>query len=510
MIAHSQRERQYNCYIENTVVRPYSMSHQGSSSIIVDMIEGDPFEILQLAVSVTNKHRKQHYIETFVAVYTKLDEERRRTVLDHFVQQYGFNHTNILDASLHFQNAFSLDKTNIICQHSWKTYSQAAMTLKQCSTPIYEMFLYSILQYTSKPTPFLIQMRLDLQKYTRQLSFDNVTAVQHPNVKEYNIKLDNLQRLHDFLCKHILPIHFAISQIEVRQITKNESPSVLRLLAEQEAVHPVESLEEYVRTRLTSPHKRVYAFFHRFAPNDPLVVLHASLQSKIPSTMKEINSNAPGTVATFYSISNIQPGLDGIGLGERLIHAAVKQLIQEKDTTTCIFATLSPIPGFRIWLEQKLETRSETELIHSCLDPSDVDFLCNTWECKSDQVLVHLLQSLRNATQPEQLEHQLKPLTNSLYQSLKRLAAYYIVHEKENGKPRNTVTRFHARNGAQVYRVNVAADLSATGWKNSFGVMVNYHYVLDTLQRNQERYEIDFSLSLHEQVYNLLPQSGRN
>ena len=57
--------------------------------------------------------------------------------------------------------------------------------------------------------------------------------------------------------------------------------------------------------------------------------------------------------AIFYSISNAQKGLAGISFGNFLIKRVVDNLTAEfpnlKD-----FATLSPIPGFRRWLDAEL------------------------------------------------------------------------------------------------------------------------------------------------------------
>ena len=46
----------------------------------------------------------------------------------------------------------------------------------------------------------------------------------------------------------------------------------------------------------------------------------------------------------------------------------------------------------------------------------------------------------------------------------------------DNGKPCDPVARFHHGNGARVERLNWAADPSAKGLKQSFGLMVNYLY----------------------------------
>jgi len=56
--------------------------------------------------------------------------------------------------------------------------------------------------------------------------------------------------------------------------------------------------------------------------------------------------------AIFYSISNCQRGLAGISFGDFLIKRVVDALAIELSRVK-IFATLSPVTGFRAWLEHQ-------------------------------------------------------------------------------------------------------------------------------------------------------------
>ena len=47
------------------------------------------------------------------------------------------------------------------------------------------------------------------------------------------------------------------------------------------------------------------------------------------------------------------------------------------------------------------------------------------------------------------------------------------------------VARFHLGNGARVERINWAADPSAKGHKQSYGLMVNYLYDLKRIDRHR-------------------------
>ena len=70
-------------------------------------------------------------------------------------------------------------------------------------------------------------------------------------------------------------------------------------------------------------------------------------------------------------------------------------------------------------------------------------------------------------------------------QMLMECAAYYLGRELQDGKPVDAVARFHLGNGARVEQINWAADLSGKGFKQSFGLMVNYLYDLRKLDRHR-------------------------
>ncbi|MCG2654240.1 MAG: malonyl-CoA decarboxylase family protein, partial [Hydrogenophaga sp.] len=64
-------------------------------------------------------------------------------------------------------------------------------------------------------------------------------------------------------------------------------------------------------------------------------------------------------------------------------------------------------------------------------------------------------------------------------------AARYLAQELKDGKPLDPVARFHLGNGARVERLNWAADPSAKGFKQSYGLMVNYLYDPKKLDKNR-------------------------
>ena len=55
-------------------------------------------------------------------------------------------------------------------------------------------------------------------------------------------------------------------------------------------------------------------------------------------------------------------------------------------------------------------------------------------------------------------------------------------------KPLDSVERFHLGNGAQLQRINWLGDTSTAGLQPSAGMMMNYGYRLDAVDRNHEAY----------------------
>ena len=50
------------------------------------------------------------------------------------------------------------------------------------------------------------------------------------------------------------------------------------------------------------------------------------------------------------------------------------------------------------------------------------------------------------------------------------------------------MANFHLSNGARVERINWLADTSEKGLEQSAGMMVNYRYVLSSIEENHENY----------------------
>jgi malonyl-CoA decarboxylase len=258
---------------------------------------------------------------------------------------------------------------------------------------------------------------------------------------------------------HLFGSWFNRGFLELRRIDWSTPASVLEKLIAYEAVHEIHGFPDMKR-RLERD-RRCFAFFHPALPGEPLVFVEVAFVDEMPSAVGPILSpeSAVGDprkarCAVFYSITSCQPGLKGISFGNFLIKQVAQDLHEELPNLRQ-FATLSPIPGFRRWLQGQ---------------PAGEGLAAAA-------PIRHLVQADPARVPGEELR-----------EPLEALAARYLAHQWSEGHVLDPVARFHLGNGARLERINWMADTSARGLRQSLGLMVNYVYALDDVERNHESY----------------------
>ncbi len=156
---------------------------------------------------------------------------------------------------------------------------------------------------------------------------------------------------------------FDVAFLELKRLSWDSPASLIEKLIKYEAVHDIRSWDD-LKNRLDSD-RRCYGFFHPRLPNEPLIFVEVALTDEISDSITPLldESAAPSDIqrastAIFYSISNTQAGLRGVSFGDSLIKHVVETLQQEFPRLRH-FATLSPIPGFRAWLQKNCATQLE-------------------------------------------------------------------------------------------------------------------------------------------------------
>jgi len=181
--------------------------------------------------------------------------------------------------------------------------------------------------------------------------------------------------------------------------------------------------------------------------------------------------------AIFYSISNCQRGLGGVSFGNFLIKRVVDALKRDLPKLET-FATLSPMPGFRAWLDPLLAKPGEDLLTPR--EAGELAAAAGGGERSGGAAMAALLE------RPDWPQD--AAAAAALRAPLLRLGARYLLRESRDGRARDRVCHFHLSNGARVGRVNWLGDVSPSGLAQSAGLMVNYHYKLDEIEANHEAY----------------------
>jgi malonyl-CoA decarboxylase len=270
----------------------------------------------------------------------------------------------------------------------------------------------------------------------------------------------------DFL--HLFSSWFNRGFLVLRTIDWSTPANLLEKIIRYEAVHAIRDWND-LRARIDSPDRRCYAFFHPALIDEPLIFVEVALTRGIPAGIDPILSAnreridpERATTATFYSISNCQRGLAGVSFG----HFLIKQVVEEVGRLIprlSTFVTLSPAPNFAEWLRRERVT--EASVVLSEEDRAALETLdrADWWR---DEAAAETVR---------------EPL-------LRAAAWYYLRARTPHGTPLDSVARFHLGNGARLERLNFAADTSERALRQSHGLMVNYLYDLEHIERNHEAY----------------------
>ncbi len=270
----------------------------------------------------------------------------------------------------------------------------------------------------------------------------------------------------DFL--HLFSSWFNRGFLVLRSINWSTPASLLEKIIRYEAVHAIRDWND-LRERIDSPDRRCYAFFHPALIDEPLIFVEVALTRGLPAAIDPILSvkrervePERATTAVFYSISNCQRGLAGVSFGHFLIKQVVEEVCREIPRLAT-FVTLSPAPNFAEWLKRERATEASVAL------------------SEEDRTALKALDRLDWWRDEAIAEAVREPL-------LRAAAWYYLRARTPRGTPLDSVARFHLGNGARLERLNFIADTSERALRQSHGLMVNYLYNLEHIEKNHEAY----------------------
>ena len=279
----------------------------------------------------------------------------------------------------------------------------------------------------------------------------------------------------------LLASWFDLGFLDLARIDWSSPADLLEKLVTYEAVHAIRSWTD-LKNRLDSD-RRCYAFFHPRMPNEPLIFVEVALVTGLAGSVQALLDEAAplldphaADTAIFYSISNCQRGLAGISFGNFLIKR-VAELLSAEFRNIKTFATLSPIPGFRAWLDET--TKADVPELFS--EEESVALRAASPEAETAAAALAAILKRRSWCNNPALSAAAAPV-------LTRLCASYLLTASAGKRARDPVAHFHLSNGARVERIAPLGDTSDKGHKESATLMVNYLYDLQKIEDWHEDY----------------------
>lgn len=383
----------------------------------------------------------------FTQAYRTLTAEQRGIFFDHLLEDYAPDPARIIAAARAYEE-----------NPGFKTHRALA---KAVEAP--RQNLFRSINMAPRGTSTLVKMRQHMLELSTPQRV-RLRAVEHD-------------------LKEVLRSWFHRGFLHLRRVDWDSSASLLEKIITYEAVHQIQTFED-LRRRLKAD-RRCFAFFHPSMPDEPLVFVEIALTQGIAREIQpllardsQVADEQDIDTAMFYSINNCQTGLRGISFGGFLIKQVVQELRQELPQLTT-FATLSPVPGFRSWLGQQSGGPASASPI--------------------GRRAARIRQMLQER---EDWFHDAE-MRQTLRLPLMRLCSHYLLDEKLDGWPIDAVARFHLGNGAALEHMNWLADTSPPGLERSAGIMVNYVYDLQQIEKRHDQYVSNGEIAASEEIRQL-------
>ncbi|MFL2873700.1 MAG: malonyl-CoA decarboxylase [Pseudohongiellaceae bacterium] len=372
--------------------------------------------------------------------YTELSDEQKLDFFQHLEKSYNADESLVRDAF----NRYSRNPSSASLNELSKTAEPKRHELLRR------------LNSTPDATHDLVEMRTDLLK----------CLADDQDLKSVD---------DDFI--RLFTSWFGRGFLVLKTINWSTSAAILDRIIRYEAVHEIKDWDD-LRSRIDPPNRRCFAFFHPALTDEPLIFVEVALSVGVPNSIASIletevpsvDVNVDYTTATFYGISNCQPGLKNISFGNFLIKQVVQEL-QVEFPSIKSFVTLSPVPGFQSWLTSQIDD-----------------------EFKELRDLQSELNQTAKSAESVRINSEL----------IRKAVFNYLTKVKKGKYPADPVARFHLGNGASIYQLNVGADLSVKGLDQSWGTMVNYLYDLNDIEENHEFYATEGEIKFNDKLKALL------
>ena len=434
---------------------------------------------------------------------------------------------------------------------------RARTALREALKPTSERIFEAIAQQPDG-LQFLVSLRADLLEVLSAAPSRTLTAAvagTQPSETPEIVSLESSEldwwRSIDAQLRRVLTVWFDTGLLTLCQLTWDHTPaSLLEKIMQHERVHTFTGWHD-LRHRLSGPSRRMFAFTHPRFPGEPLVFVQVALLPRVPTALSDVltgqqadtngmtSGETSGTggdgqgrdppaaaVAAFYSISSPFDGLRGVPLGGLLIKQALGRLLAEQPGLHT-FVTLSPVPGFRKWLERRMAQRgADAEVEEARSTPGDGQAGATAGPSSSEQMSAAeacMLDELRDALAAARLcasapfdepgpLHSHAEGSNGHGEScelarvqaaLMALCARYLCRASHRRRPIDPVASFHLRNGSMLRALHWGANLTPRGLQESGGIMVNYEYTLGDIERLHSAFISSGQIAASQTVWQL-------
>lgn len=388
-------------------------------------------------------------------VYLDLNDKGRLKFLTVLAEDFAVDHQKVMELSRQLAASDGIEDTLSL-----------EMKLREALRPS-RIELLTQLNSLPSGVQFIVDLRADLRR-----------------LKGTSLHLKAL----DSDLQRLLRSWFDVGFLDLERITWNSPAALLEKLVNYEAVHRIRSWAD-LKNRLDSD-RRCYAFFHHSMADEPLIFVQVALVKNISDNVQDLLDETADVMqpedadtAIFYSITNTQTGLQGVSFGNFLIKQVV-ELIKAEFPKVKTFSTLSPIPGFRKWLDRISENKRDQVLT--------ADEITQLRELAGTEDLFEALDKrdwIRDTA-----------LNDAMREPMMRLCAKYLLDIKSRGRSIDPVANFHLNNGACLERINWMGDTSVKGLSESASMMVNYVYNLEDIEKNHETYRESAKITASAEV----------
>lgn len=355
-------------------------------------------------------------------------------------------------------------------------------SIKRGLVPLTEQFFLIVGSIPPGPK-FLLKLRVDLgrliTKYEKQLPRESVQAL-------------------DFLDTVMRDLFATQAGMRFRRIDMS-SEKLVAFVLKHERVHAFRSWAD-VERRIAGPNRFCFGLFHANMPTAPLVFVQVLVSDHLCDRVDPILD--ADTVLTkkpshiiFYAISNANGGLRGLNIASHLLFLTIQRMTSQFPECHTA-ATLSPVPGFGAWIRKALGHAHDGRALFTAAQSQRLAIAFGVNKAGLAKWLLKRLSS------PDW--HRDAAFVDAIRAVLTTACARYILFERKGEKILNPVANFHLQNGAQVEQVNFLADLSPQALVTSCSMMINYRYVMTSIDVTSVSYKRNALAALSPAVARLV------